>query len=220
MAHSRYASSPCFAHELVLGERGYEAVDRQTEIDVARWRRGERQRLIDARLAISAAGRAKIAEKVCHALSTIVDPFSHPVVSVYWPFRGELDLRGWMKEMSDRGARIALPVVIARNKPLVFRAWRPGCRIERGVWNIPVPAEDERLSPEIVIAPVVGVDREGYRLGYGGGFYDRTLASLTTKPLVIGVGHPIAQIETIFPLPHDIPMGQVLLGEKEWKPPL
>lgn len=217
MAYSQHASSPCFAHELMLSERGYEAVDRQTEIDVARWRRGERQRLISARLAISAADRAKIAEKVCHALDRIVDPFGHPVVGVYWPFRGELDLRGWMKEMWDSGARIALPVVVAKGKPLVFRAWRPGCRMERGIWNIPVPADNEQLVPEIVISPVVGVDRDGYRLGYGGGFYDRTLASLANKPLVVGIGHPVAEIETIFPLPHDIPMDKVLLGKKEWK---
>lgn len=216
MTQSDQGSSPCFAHELVLSRNGYETVDEQTEIDVARWRRGERQRLIEARLAITAKDRAKIAMEVCKSLQKIIDPASRPVVGVYWPFRGELDLRDWMKELSNSGARIVLPVVAAKGQPLVFRVWHPGCRMERGVWNIPVPADDRRIEPEFVISPVVGVDRAGYRLGYGGGFYDRTLASMKHRPHVIGVGHPVAEIDTIFPLPHDIPMDQVLLGTTEW----
>lgn len=219
MSNSDQTSSPCFAHQLVPGSRGYEAADRQTEIDVARWRRGERERLIAARLAISAADRAKSAASVSSALNRLVDPAAHPVISIYWPFRGELDLRDWMKGMAERGARMALPVVIAKGQPLIFRCWRPGCRMERGIWNIPIPAEDERIVPDIVISPVVGADRNCYRLGYGGGFYDRTLAELTDDPLVIGVGHPVAEIETIFPLPHDIAMDRIILGQSEWERP-
>lgn len=76
----------------------------------------------------------------------------------------------------------------------------------RGVWNIPVPADGIDVRPDIVVSPVLGFDRAGYRLGYGGGFYDRTLAALAPRPLVIGVGFAMSAMTTIRPLPHDIPM--------------
>ena len=91
--------------------------------------------------------------------------------------------------------------------------------MERGVWNIPIPAADRPLVPEIVISPVVGADRAGYRLGYGGGFYDRTLANLPHRALTIGVGHPVAEIDTIFPQPHDVPLDWIILGDKQWERP-
>jgi 5,10-methenyltetrahydrofolate synthetase len=145
--------------------------------------------------------------------------FPRAVIGLYWPFRGELDLRDWMTDLAGQGARIALPVVVAKGEPLVFREWRPGYRMERGVWNIPIPAADRPLVPEIVISPVVGADRAGYRLGYGGGFYDRTLASLPHRALTIGVGHPVAEIETICPQPHDVPLDWIILGDKQWERP-
>ena len=80
----------------------------------------------------------------------------------------------------------------------------------RGVWNIPVPADGIQVVPDIVIAPVVGFDPEGYRLGYGGGYYDRTLAAWSRKPRVIGVGDSGAAIATIYPLLHDIPMDAIV----------
>src|SRR3546814_5397360 len=72
-----------------------------------------------------------------------------PVVSVYWPIRDELDLIPWMRGLVERGIRVALPVVEERAQPLTFRQWRPGCRMERGVWGIPVPAEGERMTPDL-----------------------------------------------------------------------
>ena len=90
---------------------------------------------------------------------------------------------------SHAAARIALPIVIEKAQPLIFRAYRPGDRLEKGVWNIPIPAEGEPVLPDIVISPMVGVDPRNYRLGYGGGFFDRTLAAMPRKPLVIGVGY-------------------------------
>jgi hypothetical protein len=82
----------------------------------------------------------------------------------------------------------------------------------RGLWNIPHPADGKLIVPNVVIAPVVGFDLEGFRLGYGGGFFDRTLARLNPKPLTIGVGYPEAELRTIFPQPHDIPMDWVVTG--------
>ena len=99
-----------------------------------------------------------------------------------------------------------MPVVIAKNAPLVFRAWKSGDKLVSGAWNIPVPADGGEVIPDIVIAPVVGYDKNCYRLGYGGGFFDRTLAALSPRPIIIGVGYTQAAITSIHPLPHDIPM--------------
>ena len=206
------ASPPCFAHELALGDDGYAAADPVAARDVARWRRSERERLIAARLAIHIEERQRLAAEVAAELDGLVEPREGLTVSLYWPFRGELDLRPWMERVVANKARIALPVVVAKGQPLIFREWRPGCRMERGVWNIPVPADGKELVPDITIAPLVGYDPDCYRLGYGGGFFDRTLAALEPRPMAIGVGHPVAAIRTIYPQPHDVPMDVIVTG--------
>ena len=116
---------------------------------------------------------------------------------------------GWPRSIA-RGGTTALPVVVEKAHPLIFRAYSPGDRLEKGVWNIPIPAEGEPVLPDIVIAPLVGVDPRNYRLGYGGGFFDRTLARMPRKPLVIGVGYEMQRIATIHPQPHDIPMDRIV----------
>lgn len=208
-----YASPPCFAHELTYTENGYVASDAQTASDVARWRKSERQRLIDLRLAIPARDRQRHAEQVMARLDELIVDRDAAIVSVYWPFRAELNLRGWMQSMVDNGARIALPVVEERAQPLVFRQWMPDARMEPGIWNIPVPVDGEIVQPTHVIAPLVGFDPRGYRLGYGGGYFDRTLAGMHERqqyPLVVGVGHSVARISTIYPQAHDIPMHRIV----------
>ena len=102
-------------------------------------------------------------------------------VSLYWPFRGEPDLRPWMASVIERGGATALPIVVEKAHPLIFRAYRPGDRLEKGVWNIPFRRKANRSIPDIVISPIVGIDPRNYRLGYGGGFFDRTLAAMPTK---------------------------------------
>lgn len=205
-----YVSPPCFAHELEPAIRGYAPVDRQQARDVGRWRKAERARLISLRLATSPDERRSTAKAMCATLDTVVQSCPGMVVSLYWPFRGELDLREWMAGVIERGARVALPVVVAKAHPLIFREWRPGCRMERGVWNIPAPADGEVLTPDVVLAPLVGFDPDGYRLGYGGGFFDRTLAALSPQARAIGVGQAVAGIPTIYPQPHDIPMDAIV----------
>ena len=178
--------------------------------DIARWRKAERERLIQARLTIPADERTAMSSAITEELDAIVADVSGRTVSLYWPFRGEPDLRGWRATVVERGGRIALPVVVERSRPLVFRAYRPGDRLEKGVWNIPVPADGAEVTPDVIIAPVVGADSRNYRLGYGGGFFDRTLAALPGKRLVIGIGYEIARIPTIYPQPHDIPMDVIV----------
>ncbi|MEY8837496.1 5-formyltetrahydrofolate cyclo-ligase, partial [Cribrihabitans sp. XS_ASV171] len=153
------------------------------------------------------------AGSIAAALDIVVQATPGLIVAAYWPIRAELDLRGWMAAAHDRGMRLALPVVVTRNAPVGFREWAPGAKMERGVWNIPVPATGAWLTPEVVIAPVLGLDRAGFRLGNGGGYYDRTLATLSPRPKTIGVGQSFAAMETIFPMPWDIPMDHGILGD-------
>jgi 5-formyltetrahydrofolate cyclo-ligase len=177
---------------------------------VARWRRSDRERLIGARLAIAAADRQQYADRIVTSLDDLIGSPSGRILSLYWPFRGEPDLRPWMLSQDRRGGRCCLPVVVSRHQAVVFRLWTPGARLERGVWNIPVPADGPEVIPDVVIAPLVGFDGDFYRLGYGGGYYDRTLAAIPRKPITVGVGYAEATLETIHPQPHDIPMDAIV----------
>lgn len=200
-----YASPPCFLHEL---DPAYGMP--MTASEVAAWRKVERERLIGARLEVDALKRAEHSNRIAARLSEAIGDPAGLVVSLYWPFRGEPDLRPFLEKAPALGARTALPVVVAKKAPLVFRLWTKGEPLERGVWNIPVPAEGAEVMPDVVIAPVVGFDPKGYRLGYGGGFFDRTLAAAPRRPRVIAVGYEMAAIPTIHPQPHDIPMDLIV----------
>jgi len=210
----QYASPPCFLHEL-MPEYGGPALcpDALAWSDVADWRKAERARLIGERLASSIAERQASSDRIAAGLDRAIDRMSGRIVSVYWPFRGEPDLRNWMTRVIDRGGRIALPVVIKKGWPLEFRIWEPGDPLERGVWNILVPSRGPSVQPHVVIAPVVGFDEAKYRLGYGGGFFDRTLAAMPRRPFVVGVGYARSRISTIHPQPHDIPMDVIVTDE-------
>ncbi len=205
-AEGQFASPPCFLHEL---DPHY--VDPQQSIDVMRWRKAERERLIGARVGMDAADRQARMCRIAHHLEIALGAIAGQTVSFYWPFRAEPDLRDLMARVATAGGRVALPVVIARAQPMVFRAWRPGEPLESGVWNIPIPpVSAPEVMPDIVIAPLVGFDPSLFRLGYGGGFFDRTLAAMPRRPRVVGVGYDQAAIPTIFPQVHDIPMDAIV----------
>ena len=208
------ASSPCMLHE--LNSHGT-CVDQEQERDVARWRKAERERLIAIRLELSTEDRSAHARALARALDALITPTQSTIVSVYWPIRAEPDLRPWMRTLCERGARVALPVALASGERLQFREWRPGAPLVRGLWKIPYPAHGADILPTVVIAPVVGFDQDCYRLGYGGGFFDRTLAVMDPMPIVIGVGYPSAAVVTIFPQPHDIPMHYIVTAAETFK---
>lgn len=207
-----YASPPCFMHELSPEYQGV-AVRLEAWTDVARWRKAERKRLIDERMALDVAERSTGSERIASGLDRAIGKVSGRIVSVYWPIRGEPDLRNWAIRVIERGGRIALPVVIKKGWPLEFRIWAPGDPLERGVWNILVPSHGPSVQPDIVIAPVVGFDDATYRLGYGGGFFDRTLAAMPRKPFVVGIGHARCRVPTIYPQPHDVPMDVIVTDQ-------
>jgi 5-formyltetrahydrofolate cyclo-ligase len=200
----------CFLHE--LDAKGGVRPDPRQERDVAHWRKAERERLIAARLALPADYRGEQTSAIARDLQRLIPSAPGTVVSVYWPIKAEPDLRPWMRALSERAVRVALPVAVALGQPLMFREWRPNAPMARGLWKIPYPAEGADVVPTVVIAPVVGFDKGCFRLGYGGGFFDRTLAGFAAAPLVIGVGYAEALIATIFPQPHDMPMDWIVTG--------
>jgi 5,10-methenyltetrahydrofolate synthetase len=211
---SSLASPVCFLHELEADAAGgFAAVDPQQRRDVARFRRAERERLIAARVALGAATRAALSARIAAHLDTLLGDLRGAVVSAWMPFRGEPDLRPWMDAAAARGAITALPLAEAHGRPLDFRRWRPGEALRPGLWNIPVPAAGEAVIPAVVLAPLVGFDPAFCRLGYGGGFFDRTLAALSPRPRAIGVGFALSRMPTIFPQPHDIPMTAIVTEE-------
>ncbi|MBL8344190.1 MAG: 5-formyltetrahydrofolate cyclo-ligase [Rubrivivax sp.] len=196
------------------------SVSVMSRAEIMQWRKAERARLVAARLALPADERRRRTNAIAIHLSETLGSLRGLTVGVYWAFRGEPNLRAWMAEIHAGGAQCALPVVVQRQAPLVFRRWSPGAAMAAGVWKIPVPADDVEVQPDIVVSPVVGFDAAGYRLGYGGGFYDRTLAARARRPLAVGVGFTLAELATIHPLPHDIPMQYIVTEAGRWCAPL
>jgi len=210
-----YASPPCLAAEVDPTYFDPSYVDPGQARDVARWRKAERQRLRAERDAISVADRAGLGEAIgAHLLRFLADRFGSlegRVLSGYWPIKGEPDLRPALTALHRAGVHVALPLVEVKAAPLVFRRWTPETKMVRGDWNIPVPPpEAEAVLPEVSLAPVMGWTEGAFRLGYGGGYFDRTLAALAPRPFTIGIGLQSARLATIFPQPHDIALDVIL----------
>lgn len=201
-------SEPCFAHKLIDGH----VVDPQTWRDVAAFRKAERQRLYAMRKAVPLDERRAMAARVSRKLDALLPRKTGLTIAAYWPIRGELDLRDWMAKAHGEGAAVALPVVVEKDQPVEFHAWTPDTPMRLGTWRIPVPETPHPLTPDTVIVPLLGVDGENYRLGNGGGYYDRTLARMPSETRTIGVGQEFCRMPTIFPMPWDIAMKEIALG--------
>ena len=176
---------------------------------VNRWRRGERERLIALRQGLPADERRRCGELIDAELRRLLAERAG-ALGAYWPFRAEFDPRPLIDKVTAAGREVALPVVIDKKGPLEYRAWSPGEPLVAGVWDIPIPEQRKIVLPAMVLAPLVGFDRDCYRLGYGGGYFDRTLAAQSPRPLAIGVGFAAQEIATIYPQPFDIPMDVIV----------
>jgi 5-formyltetrahydrofolate cyclo-ligase len=177
--------------------------------EIKAWRKAERERLIALRMALSAAARRGAGKRIAASLREIVT--DRPgILGIYWPFRAEFDPRPLVDDLAAGGREVALPVVVDKKGPLEYRAWAPGEPLVAGVWDIPIPEKRQIVVPSAVLAPLVGFDGDCYRLGYGGGYFDRTLASLDPRPLAIGVGFAMQRLDTIHPQSFDIPMDLVV----------
>ncbi len=178
--------------------------------EVRHWRKLTREALLQHRTALAAATRRSLCERACARLVQAVDLKAYGVLGVCWPIRGEFDVRGVVEEHLSNGGQAALPVVVEKSAPVEFWRWHPGIPMQTGVWNIPIPATREVLMPDAIIVPLVGFDGAGFRLGYGGGYFDRTLAAAVPRPYAIGLGYAQAELATIHPQPHDIPMNLIV----------
>lgn len=175
------------------------------------WRKAERTRLIAARVAVDAATIHAWREAMDATLvARFAGSLGSGVLALCWPIRNEYDARHVARTFRERGATTAMPVVVAPRTPLAFREWHPGTEMAKGAMDIPYPANTREVTPDAVLLPMNGWDAGGYRLGYGGGFFDRTLAAAVKRPLVIGVSYEFARMETIHPQPWDIPVDWIV----------
>jgi 5,10-methenyltetrahydrofolate synthetase len=197
-----YSSPVCYAPEFETGPT--------TWSEIKAWRKANRATIIARRMARDPADRKRLSEAVIEYLRSLIDVTRYPVLGVYWPIRGEIDLREFARGHIAAGGIVGLPVVVQDAAPVEFWRWRPGVAMKRGHWNIPVPPERDLVSPDALVVPLVGFDARRYRLGYGGGFYDRTLAAATPRPHTIGIAFADAELPTIYPQPHDIPMDVIV----------
>ena len=173
--------------------------------DLLDWRKAQRAELLARREAVPREVRTQWNEEVTRRLLAGFSALEHSVIGFCWPYKAEVDARFFIYEMRKRGARAALPAVVAKQSPLEFREWWPGVEMKPGVFDLPVP-QSKAVRPDALLIPPVGFGARGYRLGYGGGYFDRTLAALEPQPLKIGVAFEISRMQTIYPQPHDVPM--------------
>ncbi len=197
-----------------------------------------RQALVEARLNMpDRLARADLLQRVVR-IWLVGSP--HEVIGAYWPIKGEFDplpaLYRWQEDailgqefeenkalaheeraqfatesIASRSPRkIGLPVINKRHKILTFQAWYPGCPMEEDAYGIPKPKDTELVVPTLLFVPCVGYGPGGYRLGYGGGFYDRTLATLQPRPFTVGLGYSHGWLPDMEPEPHDIALDAIL----------
>jgi 5-formyltetrahydrofolate cyclo-ligase len=135
-------------------------------------------------------------------LATLGD---YQIIAAYMPIRTEISPLAVMTRLASDGKTIALPVVVGAGQPLIFRVWTPDCDMETGAFGAMIPQQGSEVAPDVVITPLLAFDKHGYRLGYGGGFYDRSFQQLRRQKSVIGIGFAYAaqQVATVPTEPTD-----------------
>lgn len=179
----------------------------------------ERARLL--RAAAHAAGQGRAAMAVRDRFLRHVPVESGTVTAGYVPIRDELDPNPLLDALASAGATCCLPVILGRGQPLRFRLWRPGDALVSGPFGVPAPAEAAaEVAPTLVLVPMLGFDRKGHRLGYGAGFYDRTLDRLRRhgRVLAIGLAYAGQELPLIPADPHDQPLDWIVTEREAFKP--
>jgi 5-formyltetrahydrofolate cyclo-ligase len=178
--------------------------------EIKSWRKAQRAALIARREAVPDTVRRSWNERITALLVEGFPMFGGLTIGFCWPYKKEFDPRFAIRRWREQGATAALPEVAGKGLPLRFREWWPGAPMTPGVYGIPAPTGTRLVRPDAVLVPMNGFDEQGYRLGYGAGYFDRTLSSLAPRPLAVGVTFELARLATIFPQPHDIPMDFVV----------
>jgi 5,10-methenyltetrahydrofolate synthetase len=173
-------------------------------------RKAQRAELIARRLAAPAADRERWSARIEASLRSGFSALEGMTVGFCWPFQGEFDARPFVEDLRRRGGRTVLPAVVAKGHPLEFREWWPGVAMLNGVYDLPVPDGTSVLTPDALLIPALGFGARGDRLGYGGGYFDRTLAALDPRPIAVGLAFELSRIATIVPQPHDMFMDFVV----------
>ena len=176
-------------------------------------RRTLRKQLIEQRMALSPDEIERLSEEIRFNLQQTFPQLANQRVAFCWPVKNEADLRPLMAAWISAGGsgfKALLPVVLAPGAPLAFREWTPDCAMTIDRYGIPTPETGDYLTPEALLIPVNAFDEAGYRIGYGGGFFDRTLSALTPAPLSIGIGFELARVTTIHPEAHDVRLDAVI----------
>lgn len=181
-----------------------------TDQEVKTWRRRMRHELRVRRVRVRGETRERYTTAICDTLAAEFTMPRNATIGFYWPIRGEVDLVGFVTDLVEEGARAALPVVVAKKRPVAFHSWYPGAPMAPGVWRIPEPRGGHVVVPDILLVPLLGFDLIRYRLGNGGGYYDRTLGAMDIKPYTIGVGFDCLRLETIYPFAHDVPLDAIV----------
>jgi 5-formyltetrahydrofolate cyclo-ligase len=184
--------------------------------DNTAWRRELRRAMVARRAALPASEHdalsARIVEHVRAALPA-------PVVAAFcWPIKHEPDVRALLAAWARIGVRTALPVVVAAEQPLAFREWSPETPLTPDRYGIPTPTAGAWLTPDLILLPLNGFDAAGFRLGYGGGYFDRTLAALAPRPLAVGVGFEINRLDSIRTEAHDQRLDWIVTENGAFKP--
>ena len=174
------------------------------------WRKNKRKQLIAARETLSETIHQQWSQAISYFLKQGFPKLQKMNIGIYWPLRGEYDPRLIAQYFMQHGATIALPEVVSKDEPLCFRKWLPGIPMKEGAYGIPVPVEARAVKVNAIIIPMVGFDQHGYRLGYGSGYFDRTLATYQPHPLTIGIAFEIQRLENIYAQPHDIAMHYIV----------
>ena len=182
--------------------------------DILEAKKALRARIKTWRAGLSAEVRARAAEAVAtQGLDFLAPRPKGSVVSGFAPLPDEFRVWPLVRRLNGEGFRLALPVMQGKGKPLVFRAWSPGDAMDSGVWGIAEPRADKAaLEPDILIVPLLAFDRRGWRLGYGGGFYDRTLKGLRARrqAVAVGLGHDEQEVDAVPHLDYDQRLDWVL----------
>lgn len=177
-------------------------------------RRILRRALIARREALDPDSRRERSARIEARIEALMTQLAPVVVGFCWPYRGEFDARGLMLRMLAGAHVVALPVVDGDH--MFFRAWTAASDMATDRHGIAYPLRGARVVPQLVLMPLVGFDGRGYRLGYGGGYFDRTLAALDPRPIALGVGFELSRLDELAAAPWDIPCDYVITEAGTW----